>query len=1206
MMSNDRKIGIEDMITMSEIDEININQNLYIRYISDIIYTYTGSILIAVNPYKNINIYKKEHVFEYHRCKLGDLSPHVFALAEAAYTNIVDDHTNQACVISGESGAGKTETTKFILQYLCTITSNTSSWIQQQILEANTILEAFGNARTIRNDNSSRFGKFMQVCFDDYNCIKGCVIQDYLLEQSRIIFQSEGERNYHIMYHLVAQGQKNIHIAKAFHLRPPDFYKYLNITSSEQININLESIKFDAVTMAFTVLQIPQYVIDGVFKVLSSILWLGNIQFMDIDGEGCDFSNSDQEAIFNISNLLGLKRCDFEKVLLIRQINVRGNITEIPLKIKEAVENRHAMAKALYSKTFTWLVTKINNCTNPGQDGATFLGVLDIFGFENFSHNSFEQLCINYTNEKLHKFFNHYVFALEQSIYKQEEISFNHVEFTDNSQCLEVIEKPPRCVFKLLTEQCHLPKGSDSAYLSNLHSEFEFHPNYIKGNDRRHWETEFGIKHYAGSVIYVVDGFVEKNRDVQQDVLFHYMSCSEDMFVKDLSNYQDHQFISSSYPRGSSKSKCTVSDHFRHQLQSLIDVLQNTKPWYVRCIKPNLTKRPNNYNHSLVLDQLKYLGVVDIIRIRREGFPIHLSREDFIVKYKCLMTDKSVECPHKYIKDILEIVNMSNTEWQLGKSIIFLRSKVHQLLENKRKEKLCKSALIIQKYWKRFYWFNSFLHIKRAVLKIQHAYKGWRLRIHFIRMRRSAIVIQSHLRGVFAREVATALREMRRVDEEMKKNDKMYEQLNTIHTNNLADCERLIQEEIDVLAHISDNAQSLSKPFDKDNNSKTTSTESLIHQDSVDLDNIFAFLGESDATIGNPLLEEINNDMNNLVQDLNEEIDLCTQNEVNFESLETGKSFTIKGAPSLPEPTVPPPPPPTSSNIIKEELKPEPIYEAINANKLSNTKRVTSENENCPTHKITKENVKKLLTPSCSIFVKYQIDDEREQRRKQRVEKKIHELNFNDNRHKDVHNDDSFYNILEFAENYFNTHELSSDNHLISTLARKGRNNSDLRGKHEMTMFSKTDKIPTSHIHMFDPENVLLSCNMFRELCKYMRGEHNVEKELQIIQYIIGLGIEREELRDEIFIQCIRQTRSNPNMEWTDRIWLIMCLCIVAFQPSKLLFRNGAAKQAVQTMELYKSKITKDMDKTQYVLQSVEHHRNVYPNCDKKTLSSHF
>ncbi|XP_039154213.1 unconventional myosin-X isoform X1 [Drosophila simulans] len=1068
MMSIGRRVGFADMTAMSEIDEIGINQNLNVRYNSDIIYTYTGSILLAVNPYKTINIFNKQTISEYHMCKLGDLSPHVFAVAEAAYTSIVDDNINQACVISGESGAGKTESTKFILQYLCTITSNVSSWVQQQILEANTILEAFGNAKTTRNDNSSRFGKFMQVCFDDNNSIKGCVILDYLLEQSRITFQSVGERNYHIMYQLVAQGQKNIGIAKSFHLRPPEFYKYLNTSNSEKINMNIESKKFDAVTMAFTVLQIPQFVIDGVFKVLSSILWLGNIEFIDVDGEVTDFSRSDQEAISIISNLLGLSRCDFKKVLLIRQINVRGNVTEIPLKIKEALENRHALAKALYSKTFTWLVSKINNCTNPGQDDAKFLGVLDIFGFENFSHNSFEQLCINYTNEKLHKFFNHYVFALEQSIYEHEGIHFNHVEFTDNTPCLELLEKPPRCVFKLLTEQCHMPKGSDSAFLSNMHTEFESHVNYIKGSDRRHWKTEFGIKHYAGLVIYAVGGFVEKNRDVQQDVMFEYMSCSKDVFIKDLSKYQDIQFINSSYPRGSSKSKCTVSDNFRHQLQSLIDVLQNTKPWYVRCIKPNLQKRPNNYNSSLVLDQLKYLGVVDIIRIRREGFPIHFSHEDFEVKYKCLIKNKSFEHPQKYLTNILEKSGMPPTEWQIGKTKIFLRNAAYELLETNRKDTIYKNAVIIQKIWKRYYCQKSFLRNKQAVLRIQHAYRGWRLKIRFMRMRRSAIVIQSRLRGVFAREVAAALKEMKRVDEELKKSDGIYEQLTSINTKTFADCERLIQEELSVLAHISDNIRASAKPHSDKNDFESNTARASVQQDTVNLDNMFAFLCESKGSFDNALIKEINDNWDNLVKNLDEEIELCIHTEDSFDSQETGKIFTTKYVRTLPEPNVPPPPPPVS---ISANLNSEPIYEAINLYKLTTKKEIKKEKYMLLDYKSIKDNSKK--PSSSSVFVKYQID-ERENRRKQRVEKKIHELTLIDI-HKDIHIDDSFYNILEFAENYFNTHDLSSD----CNTTQMGKS-SDITAKHEMTMFSKSDKIPTSHIHMYDPENVVLSCSMFR------------------------------------------------------------------------------------------------------------------------------
>jgi len=782
------KDGVPDMTAISDLDVEGVNENLSVRFRRGEIYTYTGTILVAVNPYEYYKLYEPEMMRKYAGKKMGELDPHVFATAQAAYMNVQTSDQNQSCVISGESGAGKTETTKFILQYLCTITSTTSNWVEQQILECNVILEAFGNAKTIRNDNSSRFGKFMQVCFDKDIEIKGMIVQEYLLEQSRITFQSADERNYHVFYQLCKGADK-----KEFLLDDITSYSYLNQSGCYDLEKINDTKELESLRMAMTVLNIEEHTQTGILKVVSAVLHIGNMQF-EGGGESSHLTKNDERICSNVAKLLSIDKEGFRHCTTTRNIVVRGESTDIPLKLHEARENRHAMAKALYSRTFTWLVDAINQTTNPGSATSKFIGVLDIFGFENFVVNSFEQLCINFTNEKLHKFFNHYVFALEQAEYEKEEINFAHIEFTDNTVCLELLEKPPMCVLKLLDEECKIPKGSDIGYLEKQHKGLEHHPNYEKGSDRRNWETEFHIHHFAGRVTYTVEGFLAKNKDVDQATMFDLMRSSDDEFVKDVTKFQDMLAMDRKMIMGekivagdnapmmqrrksvamTNKQKPTVGDSFRRQLQRLVDILDTTTPWYVRCIKPNATKKAKTYDNELCKDQLNYSGMLDIVRIRREGFPVHVPAEVFVAKYRAMaqvMGKKLSNDPKKACVEILTFIKAPETEWQIGKTKIFLRNSVFEPLEEKLKAMLYDKVVLIQSIYRG--WRQRMLYKKKklAIVKIQAAITGAPQRLHFLLMRRSAVKIQSWWKGCLARVRFKAMK-IRRAAEIAKKKKK--------------------------------------------------------------------------------------------------------------------------------------------------------------------------------------------------------------------------------------------------------------------------------------------------------------------------------------------------------------------------------------------------------------------------------------------------
>ncbi|XP_026333390.1 myosin-I heavy chain [Hyposmocoma kahamanoa] len=1244
---------------------------------------------------------------------------------------------NQSVVISGESGAGKTETTKFILQYLCAA-GGQASWAEQQILEANTVLEAFGNAKTVRNDNSSRFGKFVEVRLDNRGGIRGAVLRDFLLERARITGPSPRETNYHVFYQLVEGAKHNAELRQTLRLRDDVQYKYLRPEDEEtRKGRGGEQGKLEALQLALTVLQVPPHMCEGLFKVLAAILWLGNVQFQDVDGERTTLAPDDAEAVDAVANLLGLPPETARRVLLERQINVRGNVTDIPLRLHEARENRHAMARALYARTFAWLVRHVNSCSTPGHDAPRALGVLDIFGFENFTANSLEQLCINYANEKLHMFFNNYVFALEQEIYRQEGIVYNQIQFTDNSSCLELLEKPPRCLLKLLSEQCHMPKGSDGAYLTNIQSEFGDHQSFVKGS-RRKWEEEFGVNHYAGAVTYSVQGFVDKNRDTQQDAFIDHLSRSANPFVRELADYvqelappgQDMSLSSpnstSTTQRGTSKGRPTVVDTFRAQLQSLVDMLQATDVWYVRCIKPNEDKEAGTYNDQLVLEQLQYLGMNEIVKIRRDGYPVHLPTPIFQARYRCLLPHPRPKNPD--IAAIMALVNAPNNDWQVGHTKIFMRSSVHSPLEAMRTALIQSSALRIQKWYKGTLKRRQYLQWRNAVVVLQAACRGWKERAAFLRLRRSALILQRYLRGAFAREVAAALREMKRVNQEIKLREER---------NSLA--EKANQERVE-LENMADQLRGLTAP-------------AANRADSVNLDNLFDFLADVPTQRGapdgqpdshQPTIAEIGDSMARLADDLHQELEHVLAAEMNELSKErTESQRKPDGAPSeaippsppsllippaaptmpippsppsslpippiapmtssmtssingitsmtssmnglstasmtqgispmsngdsmtsslilpppppppldipeespmavfppppantLPEPAGPPPPPPNANakDITPPEMtngvipngklsvlngrRKEPIYESViprppgaeapakepapispppppllpenNGFPMNEPEKIEAEPEaplpplpnNVAPRSMTSSMTSQKSMPTGGAAAPQHLaapsppppvpmdtcmspppivngdsnNTERNARRKERVERRLHQMEVAASPPTSAvppttPPTDAANDLAEFAKLYFNDHPRSPEGTIIATLTRKSKS-MEILTKEEMIIYHKGNNIPTSHIQLHDPDSVTAAVNLFRDLCRYMRGELTVDKETQVIQSIIAKGLEREELRDEILVQCVRQITECPVEEWAERVWLILCLCAVAWQPSR-------------------------------------------------------
>ncbi|RKP03142.1 hypothetical protein CXG81DRAFT_24249 [Caulochytrium protostelioides] len=720
---------VDDMITLDVLTEDAILENLKARYAEKLIYTYNGK-------------------------RLPDNAPHIFALAETAYANVRNLGVNQSVIISGESGAGKSESTKVILQYLTAVTSsqNQESWVEQQILEANTVLESFGNAKTIRNNNSSRFGKFIQVLFNSKKQIIGANIINYLLEKSRVAKPAVGERNYHVFYELVSGATPDEQ--QRYQLGAMDDYHYLAQSQCTEIDGVNDKYGWEGLKLAFEVLHLPETDMDGILRALSAVLWMGNIQFTE-DASKESVTVANPALVERVAQLFGLEAKALTHVLVARRLTIRGETTVVPLKLDQAVDNRDVIAKFCYDSLFQRIIEFINTSLVAKDKVANFVGVLDIFGFEVFQTNSFEQFCINYTNEKLQQFFNQFIFKLEQEEYDKEAISWAKLAFSDNQICLDLIEARPAGILALLDEETRFPKSTDETWLQKLEATFPKQPCFYKPKLAR---SVFGVKHYAGEVLYTVTGFLVKNRDAMQDDVFDVFGASSHPYVKAMLKRPTAEPDSKGTVRQPTRS--TASTLFKNQLVSLVTTLAATTPHYVRCIKPNPSKVAFGFDDDMVLSQLRYSGMLDTIRIRKAGYPNRMTFDVFSKQYRCLRSGDAADA-RAAARQIIDACQLGPEHCQMGKTKVFLKAEALIVVQERADAVLREKVLLIQQAMCSNVARRKFLRLRQAAQVLAPVMRGFVQRCRYRRQRQAIIKVQACVRRLIVRRAVRAVLEDR-------------------------------------------------------------------------------------------------------------------------------------------------------------------------------------------------------------------------------------------------------------------------------------------------------------------------------------------------------------------------------------------------------------------------------------------------------------
>ncbi|NWZ78084.1 MYO7A protein, partial [Poecile atricapillus] len=1141
--------GVEDMIRLGDLNEAGILRNLLIRYREHLIYTYTGSILVAVNPYQLLPIYSPEQIRLYTNKKIGEMPPHIFAIADNCYFNMQRNNKDQCCIISGESGAGKTESTKLILQFLAAI-SGQHSWIEQQVLEANPILEAFGNAKTIRNDNSSRFGKYIDIHFNKRGAIEGAKIEQYLLEKSRVCRQAPDERNYHVFYCMLRgmtmEQKKKLGLGKATD------YNYLAMGNCTTCDGRDDSKEYANIRSAMKVLMFTDTENWEISKLLAAILHMGNLQYEARTYDNLDACEVVQSAsLITAATLLEVEPQDVMNCLTSRTIITRGETVSTPLSMEQALDVRDAFVKGIYGRLFVWIVEKINAAIYrpPSQELKSIrrsIGLLDIFGFENFTVNSFEQLCINFANENLQQFFVRHVFKLEQEEYNLENINWQHIEFTDNQDALDMIAIKPMNIISLIDEESKFPKGTDATMLHKLNSQHKLNTNYIP--PKNNYETQFGINHFAGIVYYETKGFLEKNRDTLHGDIIQLVHSSKNKFIK--------QIFQADVAMGAEtrKRSPTLSSQFKRSLELLMRTLSVCQPFFVRCIKPNEYKKPMLFDRELCVRQLRYSGMMETIRIRRAGYPIRYTFVEFVDRYRVLMP--GVKPAYKQgdlrgtCQRIAEAVLGKDDDWQIGKTKIFLKDHHDMLLEIERDKAITDKVILIQKVVRGYKDRSNFLKVRNSVLMIQRYWRGHNcrknygaMRIGFLRLQAlyrsrklhkqyhmarrriiefqarcrgylvrrafrhrlwAVLTVQAYARGMIARRLYKRLRgeyyrrleaeKLRLAEEERLRKEmsakKAKEEAEKKHQVRLAqlareDAEREVKEKEEARRK-----KELLEKMERARNEPVNDSEMV--------DKMFGFLGtttslpgqEGQAPNGFEDLEQVQKELEE--EDLDAALPLPEEEEEDLSEYKFAKfaATYFQGT--------------TTHTYIRRPLKQPLLYHEDEGDQLAalavwiTILRFMGDLPEPKYHTAMSDGGEKIPVMT-KIY---------ETLGKKTYKKELQALQG------------------EGESTHIDGHKKNSVRHKLVSLTLKKK--------------SKLTEEVTKRLH--DGESTLQGNSMLED-----RPTSNLEK----LHFIIGNGILRPALRDEIYCQICKQLTQNPSKSSHARGWILMSLCVGCFAPSE-------------------------------------------------------